>query len=505
MKKLLVSLFLLPFLATADTVAPTKAAVDANTAAIAAHTTALTGKADIDLSNVTPGTGRESLQVGDYYAGQTRLSLPISKAWKESRGADSRPPWTAMFWGDSLTLALAEEDLFPDMVFQGYKLMSVDRASVVAGTGPKATDGTWITPEYRAIAASSTVEWLPPSGTTTGVTANRIGVLYYKGASSAETFTLEYNQNGAGWTPAATIDTSAASTAVAWYEFGLSNNDLPTRVRVTTAAAKTAKVIGCGAWLGDTENFDGRGGWVAVDLAVSGIGPTPAQTLANSTPTAITGPLAAMQVNMILGSWYDLPSCWDSGAEFDDIKTAVDAVIDVDWVMLTPGPMSTSSTSVLGTGHTADQDSRLIRAGMITWGTRNSENVVDLYPQWRDWTTAKSLGYMSDADPVHPTAEGKIAKRRLVSNAFTKELYKQKDAWFIGRGYNNTPFYASASQYGLRIGPSSQNPQATYSIYNFQGGSQNAIALGSRTAPHPGKNLTYYYTGEPASGFEYGW
>jgi hypothetical protein len=400
---------------------------------------------------------RDSLEAGDSFAGLSRLPLAVSRAWKEGRVADSRPPLTVLRWGDSLTESLDHLAMFPNMRFNGYKLMRADRAVVNAGSAPTATDKNWLLSYYRDIAASSTVEWTPP-GAGIGIKANRVGVLYFKGASAANTFQLQYSQNNGGsWSTAATIDTSAATSEVTWFEFTLGNTPTNTRVRVVTSVGQTVKVIGCGVWFGDTENFAGLGGYVIADAWLSGLSPSVAAGVASATPTALSAPLAAMQVNMIIGSWADPVSCWDTGAEFDDIKTAVEGGIVPDWVFITPGPMG-PATSPIDSGYTNGQLAVLIRDAMIAWAARQNQNVLDLYPRWRDWQTAQDLGFMTSGDEIHPTDMGDRYKSWFIGEMLSRELYRQQDALMIRNGPGNSTFFITADQYAVRSEMDPANP-----------------------------------------------
>ncbi len=412
----------------------------------------------------TDGTGaeaaafRDSIDLGDSFAGLSSLPLAVSKGWKEGRVADSRPPLTVLRWGDSLTESLDHLAMFPNMRFNGWKLLRADRATVVAGTAPTATNGLWMFNTYRDIAASSTVEWVPP-GAGIGIKANRVGVLYFKGASAANTFQLQYSQNNGGsWINAGSaIDTSLAASNVAWFEFNLANTGLNTRVRVTTSAGQTVKVIGCGIWFGDTENFSGLGGYVIADAWLSGLSPSVAAGVANSTPTALSAPLAAMQVNMIIGSWADPVSCWDTGAEFDDVKNAIDAGIVADWVFITPNPMG-PATSPIDPAYTNGELAIQIRDAMIAWAERQNQNVLDLYPRWRDWDTALALGFTSSGDEIHPNDMGDRYKSRFIGEMLSRELFRQQDAIILRNGPGSATFFISADQYAIRSELDPANP-----------------------------------------------
>ena len=416
-----------------------------------------------------PADARASIGSGDSFAGVNRLPLTISKPWKDSRVDDSRPPLTILLWGDSLTTGINRSDLIPNQRFNGWKLMGVDRATIVAGSAPTATDGTWIHNVYRAVAASSTVEWVPATATTQGTRANRVGVLYYKGASAANTFQLQYSQNNGGsWTNAgAAIDTSVAATDVAWFEFNLANTGLNTRVRITTSGGQTVKIIGCGAWFGDTEVFCGLGGYVLCDAFVSGASPYAAQTLANTTPTAISTPLAAMQVNMILGSWADPITAWDTGDAFDDVKTALEAGITADWVFITPNPMG-PSTSTINAAYTHGEYVALIRNAMIAWAERQGQNVIDLFPRWGgNWDTALSLGMVEAGDEVHPNEAGRRYKAHLIGELLGWELLNQADALMLRRGPNGRDVTISAGAYAISFEADPANPSSM--LWSFTG------------------------------------
>jgi hypothetical protein len=349
-------------------------------------------------------------------------------------------------------------ELLPNMRFNGYKLMRPDRATIVAGSAPLASDGVWLHNAYRAVAASSTVEWTPPSGATVGTKANRVGVLYHKGASAANTFQLQYSQNnGSSWLNAGSaIDTSVAASNVEWFEFNLANTLTNTRVRVVTTGGQSAKIIGCGAWYGDTENFAGQGGFVIIDAWLSGLALTPV-TNALVAPTSISTPLAAMQVNMILSSWSDPITCWDTGDIFDDVKTVVDAAIVADWVFLTPGPMGPSASAINAT-YSNGEYALLIRQAMIAWAERQDQNVLDLYPRWRDWDTAQSLGFMASGDEIHPTDSGDRYKMAFVGEMLSRELYRQSDALMLRMGPGGRAVYITAAEYSVQFEADPSNP-----------------------------------------------
>jgi hypothetical protein len=417
----------------------------------------------------TDGTGaeaaafREAIQSGDTFAGVNYLPLTVSKVWKENRIADTRPPLNVLLWGDSLTEGINTFELIPNQRFCGYKLMRPDRAAVSEGAAPLSTDGVWLHNQYRSLAASTTVEWAPPGGAI-GTTANRVGVLYYKGASSANTFQLQYSQNNGGsWSNAgAAIDTSQASANVAWFEFVLSNTGTNTRVRVVTSVGQTVKIIGCGIWFGDTESYAGRAGFVIIDAWQGNIGPSLALSAVSS---AIKEPLAAMQVNMILGSWYDLTSDWSVGGTFDQLKTALDAAIVADWVFVTPNPMGPGASSLDGS-YTSGEYASLIRTAMIDWAERHDQNILDLYPRWGSWENALAIGMVSAGDEVHPNDNGDRYKQWFIGDLISQALYRQANSITLRGGPNGRPISIYVDEYAIRSEADATSPLATLLWYH---------------------------------------
>jgi hypothetical protein len=164
-----------------------------------------------------------------------------------------------------------------------------------------------------------------------------------------------------------------------------------------------------------------------------------------------------MQVNMIIGSWADPVSFWAEGGEFDDVKTAIDAGITADWVFITPGPMG-PATSPIDSGYTNGALAILIRDAMIAWAERQNQNVLDLYPRWRDWETAQALGFMTSADEVHPTDMGDRYKSWFIGEMLSRELYKQQDALMIRNGPGASTFFITAGQYAIQSEMDPSNP-----------------------------------------------
>lgn len=443
-------------------------------------------------SNQQPDTLEDN--VSDSSKGRHRLPLAAARAWPLGRGQYERPPLTIALMGDSLTQGFEFPAIARHLKFQGYKLMANDRAVVVAGSANTTQGGDWWTGQFRAVAQNSIVEWTPRVGRPSGTHANYVGVTYLKGATAAETFAFQYSiDNGGTWVTAATINSSTTANAVEFEQFFISNaNAMPTRVRVVTTAGQSAKIIGLGAWFGGTGNWNGAGGYTIVDGYRSGIAPA---SIASRPPTSISRPFAAMQINIVMGSWQDVVTEWSVGSSIDTIRAIANTGNVADWVMITPS--RSGPTVIPGFGVSADVIAGQIRDAMLAWAERTNQNVIDAYPQWRSWQHAVAMGYMATGDEVHPTVKGQENRAALVSNLFGEQLREQRNQMSLGDGFSGeVALYITP--YAVILGQAATQSHSGPFIIDLGEGS--GLVLRSQTTGNITKGLNWYFSGESGGG-----
>lgn len=447
-------------------------------------------------ANVVISSTEDNLS--DLSKGKHRLPLTVSRAYPVGNTPDDNPILSVLILGDSLTQGLQYPSILQHMRFQGYKLMPFDFSTVVSGSAPAVVDNNWLANRHRALAQNTVVEWVPQLFHQGGTYANRIGVTYIKGATSAETFSLQYSvNNGSSWITASNIDSSLTTNRIEFAQFnvdgGGASGAVRTRVRVVTSSGQSAKIVGLGAWFGDNGNYAGQGGYA---LIVANRGGLEANTIAALPANEISRPFAAMKITTVIGSWNDHPSNFEVNGNFDTIRAAANAGQVADWVMVTPprsGPTINPST-----GLSVDQSAGQTRDAMIAWAERTNQNVIDAYPMWRSWQHAVSMGYMGVGDEVHPTIKGEESRASLISNLLREHLPQLRNQLSISDPKSGRDTALYQTPYSVILGqPATQTFSGPFIV---DLGAGTGIALRSQTTGSLSKALNWYFSGETGGG-----
>jgi hypothetical protein len=372
----------------------------------------------------------------------------------------------------------------------GYKLMATDMYTVIgAGSATLTSGADWLTNQYIAQAASTTLQW----ARTGNIPCNRISIAYLKGTGSS-TVTLQYSQNGGStWTTAATIDTSAAANEFSFALYSLPNTR-PTLVRTVTAAGHTIKLIGTGAWQGEEGAFAGNSGYTMICGASGGL-----ETVDITRPSATMWStiMSVAKVDMVISSWNDRDVNWDEGGAIEIARARADAGRVADWVMVSG---VSGDSDVPGAPDAIDM--REQRVAMREWAIRENQNFIDWAGFLRDsWDYAVSIGVHTAGDSIHlSTPYGYRVRQAYVADQLGRVLNASDG--FVGNIETNlgNGYRLRSNQFGNLLESLNGNPN-TLTI----SGPSAALALESASDSDPWRNLTFAYAGSESAGMTFGW
>jgi hypothetical protein len=409
----------------------------------------------------------------------TRIKL----AARES--AASGVPATAiniMVFGDSVSSRIAEESPLPGQDLVGYKLDQ--RSSVTAGTAPVVVESNeWLQGRYRNVSIGATILYAPSTAGTIDFRANRIGVGFITGPTGA-TFDLEYQLGSGSWTVAASgISTYSASAGGNYLTYTITNAALETvKVRVTNVVAgsggggATAKIIGCGFWL---ENY---GGYVISRCDQGGLD----NAFISTCPAAtVSGVVAGLLPDIVMGSWLDTPAGWDEGGTYDTLYDKIKAGHSTcDFLLIGPPPQTDSYYTTYG-----DQD-----ATMDAWAARNNESYISTKRMFHSWAAGVADGYLVGGVDVHMTTAGYQMRNYLIEQIVEAAIGRNGGSIVrISRRaimrQNNT------TNSKIWIGQGLQNNEHQGGIYLPGGNAFNSIQLGSTSSFVPANSLHCSFSG----------
>jgi hypothetical protein len=387
-----------------------------------------------------------------------------------------------MVFGDSVSNSIAVESPLPGQDLVGYKLDQ--RSSVTAGTAP-AVGGSneWLQGRYRNASIGATIQYAPSTAGTIDFRANRIGVGFITGPTGA-TFDLEFQLGSGSWTVAASgISTYSASAGGNYLTYTITNAALETvKVRVTNVVAgsggggATAKIIGCGFWL---ENF---GGYVISRCDDGGLD----NAFISTCPAAtVSGVVAGLLPDIVMGSWLDTPAGWDEGGTYDTLYDKIKAGRSTcDFLLIGPPPQTDSYYTTYG-----DQD-----ATMDAWATRNNESYISTKRMFRSWAAGVADGYLVGGVDVHMTTAGYQMRNYLIEQIVEAAIGRNGGS--ILRISRRAIMRQSNTTNGkIWIGQGLQNNEAQGGIYLPGGNAFNSIQLGSTSSFVPANSLHCSFSG----------
>ncbi|MCW1921322.1 hypothetical protein OKA05_02085 [Luteolibacter arcticus] len=376
MKKLLLSLFLLPSLVAADTLVPTQAALDAKAA---------TTLSNVDLAaSLFDVAGAE-----DYVNAQPFCQKKITTA-----GATGSAPLNIVLLGDSMLTNFVP----------GVRMFVQGRI----GDGLASTSGTitsntstfsdWITGVSYTMASGSTAQLRCGEATVIDRQGDRAVVVYLK-QSGGGTFDLEYQANGTGgWTSLGTIDTANATTIGAVSTFNLPTSNEPAfRLRVNNVTGAGFKLLGGGIFRSDgkgvTWNMLGYAG--GIDF-----------TDMNTTPAAIFTPIwTAFAPDLVVVSVADAVTAWQSGGSFPTLYAAANTIkADTDWILKSAWPIYFDGN--------VEATQPAIRAAQRAWAVTTGHSFVNSAAAIRTYALGNARGLYGDTQ--HLTGNG----AKFVANQF---------------------------------------------------------------------------------------
>lgn len=343
-------------------------------------------------------------------------------AWTTG-GGGSAPPVRFMVFGDSHSTGF---DLGPNMRANGFIGQSVRNptGTVTTNVGDFAK---WINGNASTFAIGSSGEYTQngqPNGDVRGDTA----FVAYIAQSGGGSFDIETQANGTGgWTKqGATVNTSNASTIGVATTRALSTTYLPAyRVRINNVTGGPVTIICAGVY------YANGGGVLFTDVGRMG-GIDVASSI--TTPAAIFNPIwLALAPKLIVSSWADGASNWESGGAFRTFYAAANAAYTggTDWIVC-------SSNVTLNETNFPEQ-----RVAQRQWALDFNQTWINGRAWSPDWATCLALGWVTDdASDVHLSAYGQVMRNM--------HLYHNVPvfSWNLGRlagphayGYGTTPMW----------------------------------------------------------------
>jgi hypothetical protein len=421
MKKLLIFLFLLPFLVAADTLVPTQPALDAVAADVADLETS---KADVDGENTDAAAFRKAIDV----FGATDLSAGHGLRNLKSTGSGTV---SVVLIGDSFNLGAYGSLEKAGHIRGAYRTNQVTGAGdsgvtihdgvVAAGHGP--LDYT-LSPDgfYYEIADGGNLTCGKLQYAAAGP-ADQVHYTLFPGTGTAQ---LQYSYSGGAWTNVGSaIDTTLISSVqcgTVALPFGYTNS---VRCRVTA----TGGVVN--GWIG--QGMEGPG-LMVINFCTSG--QSMAQTISLG-ETRWKAMLTAWGTDLVISSWADgrfvdaagVGTGDDVGEDnyadngpFDrayDWSKAVNA--SIDWIFVSPHqvdpthPMATDAAldaayTAVGVGSLWDARTAYSLPFLRSFALDRGEAFVDTYHLFPSWTEANAQGMFETSDPVHLSDKGKAYK-----------------------------------------------------------------------------------------------
>jgi hypothetical protein len=451
---------------------------DASKPVSTATTTALSGKADVDLSNVDPATGRDALEV----RGATETA--IAPGLRNLKVAASTGTVSVMMIGDSFNIGYYGSLEKVAHIRGAYRCKQVSGGgdsgvtihSVEFGNADytKSPDGY-----YYEIASGGNLTCGHLQYATAGP-ADQVHYTLFPGTGSAQ---LQYSYSGGAWTSVGSaIDTTAITTvqcATVALPFGYTNS---VRCRITATGGTV------NGWIG--QGMEGPGVMIA---SFAFTGQSMAQTMSIG-ETRWKALLTAYSTDLIISSWadarfveaagtYDVVGAdnWATDGPFDrayDWSKVVNS--SVDWLFISPHQvkpdyaMATDATldaayTAVGASNLWDARTAYSLPYIRSFALDRGEAYVDCYHMFPSWSQANTEGmYESDPTPtVHLSDKGKSYKADFVRTTSGLET-------IFGPSYNaggvkvgDGGFFNTTQNFGQGIG---------IGLYTWNGNTANLFA-----------------------------